>query len=91
MKRKVSITTRSEAFQKISQKKNCPNLLACESSVTKEYFIRICHSQGFVRCHHYARAVGELMVPLTWLQRQAIEEEVIDVENESPVNNNMIK
>jgi hypothetical protein len=31
------------------------------------------------------------MVPLTWLQRQAIEEEVIDIENESPVNNNMIK
>jgi len=74
MRGEASTTTRSEAIQRITDRKDCPSLLECESEVTKDYFKRICGTKGYVRCHHYARRMGELMSPMTWLQRQAMSE-----------------
>jgi hypothetical protein len=85
MRGEASTTTRSEAFQKITDRKDCPSLLECESTVTRDYFKRICGTRGYVRCHHYARKVGDLMSPMRWLQRQAINEAKCDPETRAHV------
>jgi hypothetical protein len=81
MKGEASTTTRSEAFQRITDRKDCPSLLECVSEVTRDYFKRICDTRGYVRCHHYARRMGELMPPMMWLQRQAMSEANWDAED----------
>jgi hypothetical protein len=81
MKGEASTTTRSEAFQRITDRKDCPSLLECASEVTRDYFKRICGTRGYVRCHHYARRMGELMPPMMWLQRQAMSEANWDAED----------
>ena len=84
----TSTTTRSEALQRISNRKDCPSLLECESAVTQDYFKRICGTRGYVRCHHYARTMGELKSPMIWLQHQAMHEVVENSENpknQSPI------
>jgi hypothetical protein len=58
----------------ISDRKDCPSLLECESGVTRDYYMRICGTRGYVKCHHYARRMDELMSPMTWLQRYAMDE-----------------
>ena len=60
----------------MSDRKECPSLLECETAVTQDYFRRICGTQGYVKCHHYAKRMGELKSPMTWLQHQAIYEAV---------------
>jgi hypothetical protein len=74
MRGEASTTTRSEAIQKISDRKDCPSLLECESGVTRDYFKRICGTRGYVKCHHYARRMDELKSPMAWLQRHAMNE-----------------
>ncbi|MBC8224312.1 hypothetical protein H8E65_06970 [Candidatus Bathyarchaeota archaeon] len=84
MRGQVSTTTRSEALQRITNRKDCPSLLDCESAVTHEYFKRICGTRGYVRCHHYARRMGELKAPMAWLQHQAMYEAVKNAEDQQP-------
>ncbi len=66
--------TLSEAFQKKLKRKDCPYLHDCESHVTKDFFSRICNSPAYINCHHFAKKVGELKVPMAWLQKLAIDQ-----------------
>lgn len=84
LKGQASATTRSEALQRISDRRECPSLLECESAVTQDYFKRICGTRAYVRCHHYARSMGELKAPMAWLQHQAVYEAVKDTKNQRP-------
>ncbi len=84
LKGQASTTTPSEALQRISNRKDCPNLLECESAVTQEYFKRICGTRGYIRCHHYARRMGYLKSPISWLQHQAMHEADKNAENQQP-------
>ncbi len=52
---------------------SCPLLMNCESVITKDYFARICYSQGHIKCHYFAKMMSELKTPIDWLQRLAIE------------------
>jgi hypothetical protein len=91
LKGQASTTTRSEALQRISNRKECPSLLECESGVTQDYFKRICGTRGYVRCHHYARRMGELKPPMAWLQRLAIIDAVKKAEDQQPQNSIAVK
>ena len=84
MRSRATAATRSEAFQQVTGRKECVCLLECEVAITRDYFSRICNSRNYVKCHHLAKRMGELMVPIVWLQRQAIKED--SVENEAPEN-----
>ena len=75
MKGRTSTVTRSEAIQRVLRRESCPYLLDCPVPVTKDYFGRICSSERYLKCHHFARLVGELMAPMAWVQRFAIDEE----------------
>jgi len=81
---RATAATRSEAFQQVTGRKECVCLLECEVAITRDYFRRICNSRNYVKCHHLAKRMGELMIPMAWLQRQAIREE--SVENGAPEN-----
>ena len=87
----ASTATRSEALQRITNRKDCPSLLECESAVTQDYFKRICGTRGYVRCHHYAKRMGELKVPMTWLQHQAIKEAVKNAEDQQPQSHTVVQ
>ncbi len=91
LKGQASTTTRSEALQRISNRKECPSLLECESGVTQDYFKRICGTRGYVRCHHYARRMGELNAPMAWLQRLAIIDAVKKAEDQQPQGSIAVK
>jgi hypothetical protein len=42
--------------------------------VTKDFFSRVCKSPAYVNCHHFAKRVGELMTPISWLQKMAVDQ-----------------
>ena len=65
----------SETLQRALDIESCPHLTDCSISVTKDYFGRICISKGFKKCHHFARRVGELKEPISWLQKFAIDQD----------------
>ena len=88
---KVSVVTRSEALQIISDRNECSRLLECELPVTQDYFKRICGTQGYVKCHRSAKCMGELKSPMTWLQRQAIHEATKKTKDPKPQNSIAIK
>ena len=77
------LKTRSEAFQQVFQKKDCPYLQYCNVPITKDFFSRICNSNYFFKCHHFARKVGELNTPIIWLQTLAIQDSRQDSEAQS--------
>jgi len=66
--------TLSEAMHRALKRGSCPNVCACDASITRDFFSRICHSEAYINCHHFARQVGELITPMSWLQRLAVEE-----------------
>jgi hypothetical protein len=66
--------TFSEAMHRALERRSCPNMCACQAAITKDFFSRICHSEAYINCHHFARQVGELITPMSWLQRLAVEE-----------------
>ncbi|UCH57093.1 MAG: hypothetical protein JSV18_07095 [Candidatus Bathyarchaeota archaeon] len=74
MKGQIKTTTRAEAYQRALRKEDCPYVFECGAPITKDYFNRICNSAVFVKCHHFAKRMGELKPPMTWLQRLALEE-----------------
>jgi hypothetical protein len=71
---RLQMTTRSEAIQRVLGKDSCPYLLSCDVEITKNFFSRICNSSNYVNCQHFARRVGELNNPMTWVQKMAVEE-----------------
>jgi hypothetical protein len=72
---RTATVTRSETLQRILRRESCPYMIDCAAPVTKDYFGRICNSEGYLKCHHFARRVGELKAPMAWLQRFAVDEE----------------
>lgn len=69
-----SMSTLSEALQEKFGTKDCPFLHDCDVPITKDFFARVCKVPGYVNCHHFARRVGELKTPLTWLQKMAVDQ-----------------
>ncbi len=75
MRGRTATVTRSEALQRVLRWESCPYMIDCAAPVTKDYFGRICNSVVYLKCHHFARRVGELKAPMAWLQRFAVDEE----------------
>ena len=69
-----TVSTLSEAMQEKFGRKDCPYLYDCGIAVTKDFFSRVCKSPGYINCHHFAKRVGELKTPLTWLQKMAVDQ-----------------
>lgn len=70
----MEMATLSEAIQQKLRRKDCPFLHDCGVQVTKDYFTRICNSAAYINCHHFAKRVGELRRPMTWLQKLAVDQ-----------------
>jgi len=68
------MATFSEALQHKLKRKDCPYLQDCGIPVTKDYFSRICNTAAYLNCHHYAKRVGELRRPMSWLQKLAVDQ-----------------
>ena len=68
------VSTFSEAFQEKFGRKDCPFIFDCDIEITKDFFSRVCKTPAYPNCHHFAKRVGELHVPMTWLQRIAIDQ-----------------
>ena len=51
---------------------SCPCLMSCDSGITEDYFVSICNSAGYEKCHQLARMMDTLKTPMKWLQRVAI-------------------
>ena len=71
----MQTVTTSEAIHRALQREECPCLLGCEVSVTRNFFTRICSSTHYINCHHFARRMDELKSPLGWLQTLAVSED----------------
>lgn len=73
------MSTFSEAFQEKFGRKDCPFIYDCDVEITKDFFSRVCKTPAYPNCHHFAKRVNELHIPMTWLQRIAIDQaKVID-------------
>ena len=51
---------------------SCPCLMSCDSGITESYFVSICNSAGYEKCHQFARMMDTLKAPMKWLQHVAI-------------------
>lgn len=60
-------------LQEFSGKSFCPFLKTCSVKLTKDYFVRVCNTNGYMNCHHFAKRIGDLKTPVVWLQRIAVE------------------
>jgi hypothetical protein len=47
---------------------SCPCLMSCVSVITEGYFVKLCNSTGFEKCHQLARMMNRLKTPIEWLQ-----------------------
>lgn len=72
------MTTRSEAMQRLLNKRECLYLLDCEFLVTRGFFNHICNSDSYIKCHYFAKRVGELQRPMLWLQELAVHDGILD-------------
>jgi hypothetical protein len=70
----MKLSTLSEAMHEKFGRSNCPFLSDCSIPVTKDFFKRVCKSPAYLSCHHYAKRLGELKTPMTWLQKIAIDQ-----------------
>jgi hypothetical protein len=68
------MSTFSEAYQEKFGRRDCPFLFECDVQVTKDFFARVCKTPAYTNCHHFAKRVGELQLPITWLQKMAIDQ-----------------
>jgi len=81
------VSTFSEAYQEKFGRKDCPYIFDCDTPTTKDFFTRVCKTPAYTNCHNFAKRVGELQLPLTWLQKMAIDQErVIDQNVEQKVS-----
>lgn len=69
--------TEPDSIHLIDNSKDCPFILECNTEVTKNFFQRICNSKNYNNCHHYARKLGEIMTPIVWLQKTAVQDNKI--------------
>ena len=72
------MSTFSEALQEKFSRKECPFLFNCNIEITRDFFIRVCKTPDYPRCQFFANRVGELHVPLTWLQKLAVDQAMYD-------------
>lgn len=70
----MRMTTLSETLQEKLGRRDCPYIHECEVQVTKDYFSRVCNTTAYVNCHHFAKMVGELRTPMSWIQKLAIDQ-----------------
>jgi len=68
------VSTFSEAFQEKFGRRDCPFIFDCNVEITKDFFSRVCKTPAYPNCHHFAKRVNELQVPMTWLQKLAIDQ-----------------
>jgi len=68
------VSTFSEALQERFGRKDCPFIFDCDVQITKDFFTRVCKTPAYTNCHHFAKRVGELQLPLAWLQKMAIDQ-----------------
>lgn len=68
------MSTFSEALQERFGRKDCPFIFDCDVQITKDFFTRVCKTPAYTNCHHFAKRVGELQLPLAWLQKMAIDQ-----------------
>ena len=78
MSKQTGTATLTEAIQRITNRNSCPYVLECRIEITHTYFSRVCNADGHVKCHHLAKKMGELKAPLVWLQRLAMNDNVIE-------------
>lgn len=70
----MTTLTESESIITLNKSKDCPFLLECNTEVTSNFYQRICNTANYNNCHHYARRLGLLMTPITWLQNKAVKD-----------------
>jgi len=70
----LTTLTESDSLHTFNKTKDCPFLLECNTEVTKNFYQRICNTNNYNNCHHYARKLGELMTPMAWLQKKAVQD-----------------
>lgn len=68
--------TVSDSIITFNNVKDCPFLLECNNEVTKNFYQRICNTNNYNNCHHYARRLGILMTPMAWLQKKAVQDNI---------------
>jgi hypothetical protein len=68
------LSTFSEVFQEKFGRKDCPFIFDCDIEITKDFFSRVCKTLAYTNCNHFAKRVGELKVPMSWLQKLAIDQ-----------------
>jgi len=71
----ASLTTISEALQRISKRAQCPHVEDCQAGVTLHFFTRFCNADTYYNCNHFAARMNELKTPMIWLQRLSIHAE----------------
>ena len=64
-----------ESLRELSEEKYCPFLKSCSVDLTRDYFLKICNTNSYATCHHFAKRIGELKTPIVWLQKIAVERE----------------
>lgn len=67
------IRSHYKAQNELSDKNYCPFFKTCSVQITRDYFNRVCNTNGYLNCHHFSKRLGELKTPIGWLQRIAVE------------------
>ena len=75
------MSTLSEALQEKFGRKDCSFIFDCDIQVTKDFFSRVCKTPAYTNCNNFARRVGELQLPMTWLQKIAIDQARVTEQN----------
>ncbi|MBS7629996.1 hypothetical protein KEJ47_00225 [Candidatus Bathyarchaeota archaeon] len=76
-----NLMTLSETLQQRQGRRDCPYIHECEIQVTKDYFTRVCNSALYINCHNFAKIVGELRTPMSWLQKLAVDQERLNAQD----------
>jgi len=66
-----------ENIKGLTEEKHCPFLKSCSTDLTRDYFLKICNTNSYPTCHHFAKRIGDLRTPVAWLQKIAVERESI--------------
>jgi len=72
----MTTLTKFDSITPFNKTKDCPFLLECNTEVTSNFYQRICNTHNYNNCHHYARRLGLLRTPITWLQNKAVKDNI---------------
>jgi len=75
----LTTLTESDSIITFNNAKDCPFLLECNTGVTNNFYQRICNTNNYNNCHHYARRMDILMTPMVWLQKKAVQDNKKDI------------